>query len=83
MEKAKYIGKYIDTSFGQYIVYLEYEYRGERYTVYENLRKGNEPLQWQHANEQSRIDTLIEMENKKPTGKPVDLDEIWKMLEWD
>ena len=44
MKKAKYIGKYVDTSFGQHIVSLEYEYRGKRYTVTENLNKGNIPL---------------------------------------
>lgn len=83
MKKATYICKYVDRSFGQYMVYLEYEYRGKRYTVYENKRKGSEPLQWQHVNEQARIDKLIEMENKKPTGNPINLDEIWEMLQWD
>ena len=64
MKKAKYIGKRIDESWGQCMIYLEYEYRGYRYEVYENRSKGNLPFSWQHASEQSRIDTLIEMENK-------------------
>ena len=64
MEKAKYIGKWIDTSYGQCMIHLEYEYRGHRYEVTENRCKGNIPLSWQHANEQGRIDELIEMESK-------------------
>ena len=64
MKKAKYIGKWVDTSYGQCIIHLEYEYRGHRYEVTENRRKGNTPLSWQHENEQGRIDELIEMENK-------------------
>lgn len=64
MKKAKYIGKYVDTSFGQHIVNLEYEYRGHRYTVYENLNKGNIPLSWQHRNAQIEIDAKIEREAK-------------------
>ena len=64
MEKAKYIGKRIDTYYGQCMIHLEYEYRGHLYEVTENRCKGNIPLSWQHANEQSRIDELIEMESK-------------------
>ena len=64
MEKAKYIGKRIDTYYGQCMIHLEYEYRGHRYEVTENRRKGNTPLSWQHENEQGRIDELIEMESK-------------------
>ena len=82
--KAKYIGKFADTSFGQYIVNLEYEYRGHRYMVYENKRKGSEPLSWQHANEQGRIDRLIEMEEKASSNsEAINLDEIWNMLDWN
>lgn len=82
--KAKYIGKFVDTSFSQYIVNLEYEYRGHRYTVYENKNKGSEPLSWQHANEQGRIDRLIDLEAKAPTNsEPLNLDEIWNMMGWD
>lgn len=64
MKKAKYIGKWVDTSYVQCIIHLEYEYRGHRYEVTENRRKGNTPLSWQHENEQGRIDELIEMESK-------------------
>ena len=68
--KAKFIGKYVDRSYGQHMVYLEYEYRGHRYTVYENRNKGNIPLSWQHKNEQGMIDSLIELESKPK--KPFD-----------
>jgi hypothetical protein len=82
--KAKYIGKWTDTSYGQCMIYLEYEYRGHRYTVYENRCKGNIPLSWQHKNEQISIDALIEREAKPQTSaKPIDWDEIWAMMEWD
>lgn len=60
MAKAKYIGKTYDRDF----VYLEYEYRGRRYEVYENRSKGNEPLSWQHKNNQGNIDAQIELEEK-------------------
>lgn len=84
--KAKYIGKFVVTDFGQHFVILEYAYRGHRYMVYENRRRGNEPLAWQHAYEQGRIDAMIEMEEKQAASsnsEPVDLDEIWSLLGWD
>ena len=61
-EKVKYIGRYESNEYGEHIVYLEYKYRGYKYTVYENRNKGNEPLSWQHKNEQGRIDRLIDIE---------------------
>lgn len=66
--KAKFIRKYYGRGYDRDFVYLVYEYRGHEYTVYENLAKGNEPLAWQHRNEQARIDRLIELESlpKKP-----------------
>lgn len=85
--RAKYVGKYIDTSFGQYIIELEYEYRGRRYTVYENRNKGNEPLSWQHRREQDWIDRVIEIESKpKQSIDPADtceaaLDKLWNYFE--
>lgn len=52
------------------MVYLVYSYRGHEYTVYENLAQGNEPLSWQHRDEQSRIDQLIEQEEQEKNAKP-------------
>ena len=62
--KAKFICKYID-KYQKDILYLEYEYRGHTYSVYQNISKGNEPLSWQHRYEQDRIDRLIDMEEKQ------------------
>ncbi|WP_368094397.1 hypothetical protein [Bifidobacterium catenulatum] len=52
------------------MVYLVYSYRGHEYTVYENLAQGNEPLAWQHRNEQSQIDQLIEQEEQEKNTQP-------------
>ena len=85
MTKAKYIGKSYGTGFDRDFVYLEYEYRGYRYEVYENRAKGNEPLSWQHKSEQSRIDRIIEQKEnnkKQKDAKPIDMDEIFEMLGW-
>ena len=85
MKKAKFIGKYYGTGFDRNMVYLEYEYRGHRYTVYENRAKGNEPLSWQHRNAQADIDRDIELEKNRGNAEPIDwdklLDEIFQ--EWE
>ena len=82
--KAKFIRKYYGVGYERNFVFMDYEYRGHGYTVYENLCKGNEPLAWQHKNHQSAIDNEIERETKqKQTGEPFDLDEVWKILGWD
>jgi hypothetical protein len=81
--KAKYIGKYYDREY----TYLEYEYRGRKYEVYENRNKGNEPLSWQHANAQARIDKEIEIEEKRKESNFVgesaqeSLDKFFEYLE--
>ena len=83
--KAKFIGKSYGRGYDKDFVYLEYEYRGHTYEVYENRAKGNEPLSWQHKNAQAMIDRQIEIAEKSKTHKPhpIDLDEIWTMLGWD
>lgn len=65
MKKAKFIGKSYGTGFNRDFVYLEYEYRGRTYEVYENRAKGNEPLSWQHKNAQAEIDKAIELAEKQ------------------
>lgn len=80
--KARFVGKWYGTGYNRNIVYLEYEYRGERYTVTENMAKGNEPLSWQHKAEQDRIDKMLDTPHTQ-NGKPFDMNEIWKMLGWD
>lgn len=64
MKKAKFVGKWCGKGFDRDSVYLEYEYRGQTYIVYENRAKGNEPLAWQHRNAQAAIDRDIEVEKK-------------------
>ena len=66
--KAKFISKSYDR-YDRNAVYLEYEYKGRRYEVYEHMTKGNEPLRWQHANAQARIDRAIELEEKTKNNK--------------
>lgn len=61
--KAKYIGRYAD-KYDRDSVDLEYEYRGETYYVHIHNTKGNEPLVWQHRNEQARIDKELELKEK-------------------
>ena len=87
MKKAKFIRKYYGKGYDSCFLYMDYEYRGHEYTVYENLAKGNEPLSWQHRSEQDRIDRLIELENK--SKKPYKYEdtaeytshEFWKYIE--
>lgn len=65
MEKSKFIRKYYGRGYDRCFIYMDYEYRGHEYTVYENRAKGNEPLAWQHKSEQAKIDLLIEQENQQ------------------
>lgn len=78
---AKFIARHYDRSFERCLVYLEYEYRGMRYEVMEDMRKGNEPLAWQHKTEQARIDKILDA--RHVDAEPVDLDEIYNMLGWN
>lgn len=59
--KAKFIERTYDVNK---LPVLVYEYRGFRYEVIDYGWRGGEPLSWQHANEQARIDELIEREEK-------------------
>jgi hypothetical protein len=85
--KSKFVGKYYGTGFDRDYVYLEYEYRGRKYEVYENRAKGNEPLSWQHKNAQARIDKEIQNEEKRSQSKEQietveeSLDYFFKMLD--
>ena len=79
--KAKYIGKYRGTGYNRHMIYLEYEYRGYIYTVYENTAKGNEPLSWQHKAEQARIDKIIKEEEKQKQYTKEEIEKAQKELE--
>ena len=70
--RAKFIGKRCGTGYERDYIFLEYEYRGRRYEVYENRAKGNEPLSWQHKSEQSRIDQIIDLSNRTQNGEPAE-----------
>ena len=76
MKKAKFLRKYYGRGYDRDFVYLVYEYRGHEYTVYENRAKGNEPLAWQHRQEQDLIDRLIE-EQYRPK-KPYRYEDSWQ-----
>ena len=79
--KAKFVKKYNGTGFDRNATYLEYEYRGMRYTVCENKSKGNEPLSWQHKTEQNRIDLIKDGSEQK--GETVDMNDIYEMMGWN
>lgn len=84
MVRAKFISKSYGTGYDRNSIYLEYEYKGMRYTIREDRVKGNEPLAWQHKSEQSMIDRMLESQNKPITpGKPINMKEIFEMLGWD
>lgn len=79
--KAKYIGKYYGTGYNRHMIYLEYEYRGYTYTVYENTTKGNEPLNWQHKAEQARIDNIIKAKEQEKNLTIEEIEKAQKELE--
>lgn len=63
---------------------IVYKYRGYKYEI---TIKGNgyfETLRTQHAFEQKRIDNIIDSKNKEhDTTNKFDIDEVFKILEWD
>lgn len=79
--KARYIGKYNGTGYNRHMIYLEYEYRGYTYTVYENTAKGNEPLSWQHRVEQARIDNIIKAKEQEKNITKEEIEKAQKELE--
>lgn len=79
--KAKYKGKYRGTGFNRHMLYLEYEYKGYTYTVYENTAKGNEPLGWQHRAEQARIDNIIKAKEQEKNITKEEIEKAQKELE--
>ena len=79
MNKAKYIGKYYGTGFNKDYAYLEYEYRGVKYEVYENRAKGNEPLSWQHKNAQAAIDKALD---NPPAPQKEKIETVQESLDW-
>lgn len=89
MKKAKFLRKYHGNGFDfdADMFYLDYMYRGHKYTVYYTVyenAKGTEPLSWQHRSAQARIDRLIEEENKpkKPyeDSAQAGFDLFWRLI---
>ena len=68
MKKAKYIGSYIF----QHRKYLEYEYRGQKYSVCADWNA--EPLAWQHRSEQDLIDKQLDIKCKSIESAEVGID---------
>lgn len=79
--KAKFIGKYQGTGYDKHMVYLEYEYRGKTYTVYENKAKGNEPLADQHKSEQALIDRQLDQKCNSTEDAQIGFDKLWNYFE--
>lgn len=75
------------TTYGKYANSVTYEYRGHQYDVeYANdWTYCVTPARIQHENAQQKIDKQIEQELKmqEEEQQPIDLDEIWKLLDWD
>lgn len=79
--KAKFIRKYSGTGYEKDFVFLDYEYKGHIYTIYQNYAKGNEPLSWQHRTAQDRIDKIIETENISNDNEQVqNIDRVFEEL---
>lgn len=80
MAKARKTGF---TLYGTYSNIVEYEYRGKTYEV--EYAKGFNycctPAHVQHKDAQAKIDNVLD--NPKTTaGKPVNMNEIFEMLDW-
>lgn len=78
--KATFKEKIRERRFNEDITTYFWEYRGREYTTYVNHNKGNEPLSWQHKNEQGRIDTMLELDNKT-TASAETCEDTWKVLD--
>ena len=92
MQKAKWIRTTYGKGYNAGWIYRTYEYRGETYQTYENVKRGNamgEELWQQHKAEQKRIDEKLDNPKSEPkwltpgeeAAQKAAWDEIWKMLE--
>lgn len=71
------------TVYGKYSNTVTYEYRGEKYDVEyaKDYSYACTSPKIQHKDAQEKIDRMLD--TPKAEGKPIDLDEIWKMMDWD
>ena len=76
MKKAKFIGTY---TF-QRRKYLEYEYRGRKYSVCADWNA--EPIAWQHRSEQELIDRQLDTKCMATENAQIGLDFFFESLEW-
>lgn len=75
MQKAKFLRVYIF----QNRKYLEYEYRGEKYSVCAEWN--TEPLAWQHESEQALIDSRLDTICKSTESAEVGFELFWESVE--
>lgn len=75
MQKAKFLEAYIF----QNRKYLEYEYRGEKYSVCAEWNA--EPLSWQHKSEQALIDNRLDTICKSTESAEVGFELFWESVE--
>lgn len=83
MNRAKKVATFRD----KYFTSIEYEYRGHKYDVtYANdMSCCCTPAHIQHRDAQERIDKEIDLISKKTLSIDWknEIDDIWKMNEWD
>jgi hypothetical protein len=75
MQKAKYLSTY----YFQHRKHLEYEYRGEKYSVCAEWNA--EPLAWQHKSEQSLINSRLDTKCKSTESAEVGFELFWESVE--
>ena len=73
--KAKFIRAY----WFQNRKYLEYEYRGQKYSVLADWNA--EPLSWQHRSEQDLIDMRLDTKCVATENAQAGFDLFWESLE--
>lgn len=74
--KAKYLRAYIF----QGRKYLEYEYRGKKYSVCADWNA--EPIAWQHKSEQDLIDRQLDTKCVATENAQIGFDFFYESLEW-
>lgn len=71
--------------YDKHFTTIVYEYRGMTYEV--NYANGTSvcvtPAYIQHRDEQAKIDKLIDDPIKETEKEPINLDDIWELMEWN
>ena len=81
----EYKPRKINTFRDKYFSTVIYEYRGMTYEVeYANgINCCCTPAYIQHRDAQAKIDASIKKQKPEREAQPIDLNQIWEMLEWD